>query len=131
VRPWQHVLEPLAAYLRLAEALVADPALAGPYNFGPRTHEAASVAEVIALARAAYGRGETQFGADDAGPHETGRLTLEVARARTQLGVDARWPLAEAVERTMRWYAAQEAGADAATLCAEDIRAFTDGAPAG
>jgi CDP-glucose 4,6-dehydratase len=49
-RPWQHVLEPLAAYLRLAQRLWEQPGLAGAYNFGPLPHEAASVKHVIELA---------------------------------------------------------------------------------
>ncbi|HSN32018.1 MAG TPA: CDP-glucose 4,6-dehydratase [Ideonella sp.] len=120
VRPWQHVLDPLAGYLRLAESLWQQPELAGAYNFGPRTDEAASVAEVVALARAAYGRGEWQ--ADDAtGPHETHWLALEVEKSRQTLGVAARWSLAEAVGRTMRWYRRLADGADARALCEADL----------
>ncbi|MFY8051770.1 MAG: CDP-glucose 4,6-dehydratase, partial [Armatimonadaceae bacterium] len=43
VRPWQHVLEPLRGYIELAEKLHETPSLAGAYNFGPRTHMAATV----------------------------------------------------------------------------------------
>ena len=42
--------------------------------------------------------------AEEGAPHEAGRLALEVARARDELGVAARWTLAEAIDRTMRWY---------------------------
>lgn len=121
IRPWQHVLDPLAGYLRLAETLWRSPALADAYNFGPRTDEAASVGAVIALARAAYGVGEWSVDAEEAGPHEAGRLALEVARARAVLGVASKWDLAEAVARTMRWYRRQHDGADALALCDADI----------
>ena len=123
VRPWQHVLEPLAAYLRLAEALWARPALADAYNFGPRTDEAATVGTVIGLARAAFGRGETAFGDGSDGPHEAGWLALEVAHARTALGVEPRWALREGVERTMHWYRDFDAGGDARALCEADLAA--------
>jgi CDP-glucose 4,6-dehydratase len=121
IRPWQHVLDPLAGYLRLAETLWQSPALANAYNFGPRTDEAASVGAVIALARAAYGVGDWTADAEEGGPHEAGRLALEVARARAELGVAARWSLGEAVERTMRWYRNQRDGASALALCEADI----------
>ena len=124
IRPWQHVLDPLAGYLRLAEALWHDPVLAGAYNFGPRTDEAATVGDVIRLARAAYGSGEWRAETDPAAPHEAGRLALEVAHAREVLGVAARWPLAEAIFRTMRWYRRVGEGASAAAQCAEDLDAF-------
>jgi len=121
IRPWQHVLDPLAGYLCLAERLWRSPALADSYNFGPRTDEAASVGQVIALARDAYGVGEWRADAEADGPHEAGRLALEVARARTELGVAARWSLGEAIERTMRWYRNQRDGASALALCEADI----------
>jgi CDP-glucose 4,6-dehydratase len=120
IRPWQHVLDPLAGYLRLAERLWHAPNLAGAYNFGPRTDEAATVGSVVALARAAYGAGEWRAEAD-AGPHEAGRLALEVARARAVLGVAPCWALPEAVRRTMLWYRALADGASAGTLCEADI----------
>jgi CDP-glucose 4,6-dehydratase len=53
-RPYQHVLEPLAAYLCLAERLWADPTCAGAYNFGPLPHEAATVGYVVKMASDAY-----------------------------------------------------------------------------
>jgi CDP-glucose 4,6-dehydratase len=130
VRPWQHVLDPLAGYLRLAELLWQAPGLADAYNFGPRTDETASVGEVIRLALAAYGSGDWRDEAEHGAPHEAGRLALEVARARDVLDVTSRWPLAEAVERTMRWYRRLGDGASAASLCGEDIDAHGQAAAA-
>lgn len=124
VRPWQHVLEPLAGYLRLAERLWSDAALAGAYNFGPETRDASSVGQVLDLARAAFGRGEVQFGDGREGPHEAAWLALDAARARQTLGVQPRWALADAVARTMQWYAAQVNGRQARELCGADIDAF-------
>jgi CDP-glucose 4,6-dehydratase len=121
IRPWQHVLDPLAGYLHLAERLWHAPNLAGAYNFGPRTDEAATVGAVVALARAAYGSGEWRSESDEAGPHEAGRLALEVARAHAVLGVAPRWDLPEAVQRTMRWYRRIADGESARALCEADI----------
>lgn len=123
-RPWQHVLEPLSGYIKLAENLWQQPALAGAYNFGPETHEAATVREVVQLAQSAYGRGQVTWGDGSQGPHEAGWLTLEIAKARTLLGVKPRWSLAEAVQRTMRWYRLQLEGAGARAACEEDFAAY-------
>ena len=120
-RPWQHVLEPLAGYLVLAQTLWAQPALAGAYNFGPNTHEAASVRTVVELAQAAFGRGETIWGDGTEGPHEAGCLALEIAKARNVLGVEPRWSLTESVRRSVGWYREQLVGADACALCLKDI----------
>ena len=123
-RPWQHVLEPLAGYLLLAERLWAERDIAGAYNFGPQTHEVASVREVVLLARKSYGTGEVIWGEENEGPHEAGWLALEIAKAQHELGVTPRWPLREAVRRTMEWYRRQHDGDKARDLCASDIADF-------
>lgn len=124
IRPWQHVLEPLSAYLTLAEQLWANDEGVGAWNFGPDTHEAATVRAVVELAQQAWGGGDVRWGDGTSGPHETDWLTLEVAKARTTLGVRPRWSLREAVTRTVRWYYAQRDGADARALCMADLDAF-------
>jgi CDP-glucose 4,6-dehydratase len=123
IRPWQHVIEPLAAYLRLAERLTANPMLAGAYNFGPHTHEAATVETVIEIARKTFGGAAVQYGNDD-GPHEARFLTLETAKARSVLGVAPNWTLEQSIERTMRWYQRYLRNGDAYQLCTEDLDAW-------
>jgi CDP-glucose 4,6-dehydratase len=124
IRPWQHVLEPLAGYLILAERLWDTPDLAGAYNFGPETGAAATVREVIELARKSYGQGQVTWGDGSEGPHEAGWLALDIAKARTTLGVVPQWSLVEAIERTMSWYRCQTEGADARELCFSEMIAF-------
>lgn len=121
IRPWQHVLEPLASYLDLAESLWQSPQLAGAYNFGPPTHEACTVKELIEQARSAYGQGTVLYGEQSDGPHEAGWLALETAKARVTLNSKPRWSLNESVHRTMDWYRTQQAGADARKLCETEI----------
>ncbi|CAB3630913.1 CDP-glucose 4,6-dehydratase [Achromobacter pestifer] len=124
VRPWQHVLEPLAGYLRLAQSLWTRPELAGPYNFGPPSQDTATVHDVVELARAAYGSGDVSYGQSGNGPHEAGLLALDTSRARAVLGVQARWTLAQGVAETMQWYRAWHEGADARALCDAQIAAY-------
>lgn len=124
VRPWQHVLEPLAGYLTLAQKLWQQSDLAGAYNFGPQTGEATTVREVVELARAAYGGGEARYRDDLDSPHEAGWLALEITKVRVALGVSPKWGLTESVRRTMAWYQAQQQGADARILCEAEIAAY-------
>jgi CDP-glucose 4,6-dehydratase len=124
IRPWQHVLEPLAGYLSLAEKLWQAPELAGAYNFGPETHAAATVRQVIELARAAYAQGTVEWGDGSEGPHEAGWLALEIAKSRNTLGVLPRWDLKQSIARTMDWYRELAAGRSAAALCQHDIVDF-------
>jgi CDP-glucose 4,6-dehydratase len=118
------VLEPVCGYLKLAEALWAQPALAGAYNFGPRTDEAATVRRVVEQARQAWPGARVQWGDGHEGPHEAGWLALEVAQARDRLGVVPRWSLQQAVDRTIAWYRGLQEGQTAAALCNADIDAF-------
>ena len=124
IRPWQHVLDPLAGYMSLAQKLFEQPALAGAYNFGPQTDQAATVRDVVELACSAYGSGVTSYENNRNGPHEAGWLALEVAKARVTLGVAPHWSLTEAVNRTMAWYRAQHEGVDARALCETEIAGY-------
>lgn len=129
VRPWQHVLEPLSAYLVLAEALWHGSALEGPYNFGPAAHEAATVRCVVELAQRIWGSdAAVRWGTGVAGPHEAQLLSLETARARKVLGVTPRWGLEQSVARTVHWYRAVLSDGGALDLCHADIEAFEAGA---
>ncbi len=121
IRPWQHVIEPLAAYLSLAEQLWQDPAKAGAYNFGPHTAEVVTVRALVELAQPAFGRGESFFAPRSDGPHEAGTLTLEIAKAGSVLIVRPRWAVAQAVQRSMSWYKRFAEGQPARGLCLADI----------
>lgn len=128
-RPWQHVLEPLCGYLRLAETLWEQPALAGAYNFGPQSNQLASVKKVIELASSPNEYCAVSYENNTIQPHETNTLALETAKARTVLGLQPCWSLAESVTRTMAWYRAQQAGADARDLCLAEMVAFEGATP--
>ena len=124
IRPWQHVIEPLAAYLVLAEQLWQDPAKAGAYNFGPQTAELTTAGELVQMAQAVFGCGEYMLAPQAQGPHEAASLTLEIAKARDVLGVRPYWSVAQAVQRSMAWYRNFSEGAEARSLCLADIAAY-------
>jgi CDP-glucose 4,6-dehydratase len=118
----------LCGYLRLAEVLWVQPQQAGAYNFGPATQDAANVRSVIEQARQVWGGSDVHWGEGNDGPHEAGWLALEVAKAREVLGVQPRWSLQQAVQRTFRWYKGLGEGASAQTLCTADLQAFLEDA---
>jgi CDP-glucose 4,6-dehydratase len=125
VRPWQHVLEPLAGYLRLAQCLWHDPMLAGAYNFGPDTHESATVKEVISIARDIFGEGDVEWGDGSDGPHEAGLLALDTTRSAQKLGITPRWGLYDSVHHAIDWYRRHmSCGERAGHLCESDISVF-------
>jgi CDP-glucose 4,6-dehydratase len=123
-RPWQHVLEPLLGYMTLAEQLYKQPELAGSYNFGPHTNQAATVRKVINTALNIYGSGEVNWHETPEGPHEAGLLMLDTSKSESLLSIKPRWSLAETLERTLSWYRAEHQGETARALCEADINAY-------
>lgn len=132
VRPWQHVLEPLAGYLLLAESLVVrGQRHACGWNFGPDADATATVRTVAELAVRAWGARAAWVGDPGPHPHEAHVLMLDASRARATLGWAPRLTLGRAVVDTVEWYHAQAAGADAESLCLEQIARYGAPAPVG
>lgn len=127
VRPWQHVLDPLAGYLVLAERLWQDADHAQAYNFGP---DAADQRPVRALVEAAltHWPGTWEDTSDPSAPHEAGRLTLATDKAQAELGWTPRWPFAQTVAHTIGWYRTVHDGADPRATALAQIAAFQEGA---
>ncbi len=107
VRPWQHVLEPVAGYLMLAERLYAEGSRwAGAWNFGPSDDAAAPVSVVAELMIKHWGKGRWQHLAEADAPHEAHYLRLDCAKARALLGWQPALALEEAIAMTVEWYRA-------------------------
>lgn len=133
VRPWQHVLEPLAGYLRLAEYLLAPAGgeWAQAWNFGPDASGDATVGEVVETLARLWGTGAwVEFTPSINHPHEAGLLRLDSTLARTVLGWKPRWALAQALAQTATWYQAWIEGADMTALSLDQIRAYQTVNPA-
>jgi len=104
-RPWQHVLEPLAGYLRLAEKLAAAPArFSGAWNFGPAPEDCREVAWIVRQIVRLWGNGTWQVTGDSEQLHEAGRLHLDNRKAVSELGWQPAWDLAVGLEKTVAWY---------------------------
>ncbi len=125
IRPWQHVLEPLKAYIILAQQLVVNPEFACAYNFGPDFEEAASVRQVIELAQKIWGEHSAiHWDQNESGMHEAGTLRLDTSKSQNELGIRQVWSIDQAVERTVEWYKKQNQGSAALYLCDCDINSF-------
>lgn len=126
-RPWQHVLDPLCGYLILAEKLWINPDYEGAYNFGPQSHEASTVKDIISMAHAYYGKGDILFESEENGPHEAGWLALEISKAREVLNFQPSYHLHQAVQMTIDWYKMYYAGKSALELSISQINEYESG----
>ena len=127
IRPWQHVMEPLHGYIRLAEQLLThDPKFATAYNFGPHDDDARPVEWIAEKMTGFWGDG-AKWVLDDSdapGVHEAGYLKLDASRAKTDLAWRPRLPLGEALDWLVQWYRAHDAGADMQTFSLRQIETY-------
>ena len=126
IRPWQHVLEPLAGYLALAQRLVCDGhPFAEAWNFGPHETDARSVSWIVEyLAKLDGSLRWTLSGSEKF--HEAGLLKLDSSRARTLLSWEPRWSLSKALEATLEWHREWRAGTDMSAVCREQIATYLE-----
>lgn len=109
IRPWQHVLEPLAGYLFLAAKMMCEDncgtiTLESAWNFGPLPAETATVLDIIQRFYAIWGSGETKYDPILTQVPEAALLRLSSEKAITHLGWKPIWNLSETVEKTASWY---------------------------
>lgn len=127
VRPWQHVLEPLAGYLRLAQALVETPDSAPQaVNFGPPADAFLTVAELLDAFAPHVPEGRSWIPDPAEQPPEAGHLTLDHGLATRTLGWQPRLTTAQTVDWTARWYSGWRAGQDARALTLSQIEQYQD-----
>jgi len=129
-RPWQHVLEPLAGYILLAQRLVNDgQRFAGAWNFGPAEEDAKPVRWVLDHLRSRL-EGTGWQAADGPQAHEAQQLKIDSSKAKVELGWHPRWRVAQALDRTIEWHLAWRQGRDVRGLCLKQIEAYEQAAAA-
>ena len=124
-RPYQHVLEPLLAYLLIAAGQYEKPELADAYNVGPEECDCVTTGELMDIFCKAWGNGASWESHAIDQPHEADFLALDCSRMKRVFGWRPRWHIAEAVRRTCEWAKADLHGEGRACM-EEQIRIFTD-----
>jgi CDP-glucose 4,6-dehydratase len=124
IRPWQHVLDPLAGYMQLAQLLYEGATdVEDAFNFGPDPGDLRSVRVLVETALSRW-PGTWRAASDAEAPHEAGRLFLATEKARATLGWEPRWAFAKSVERTMEWYRRVHEGTDPRAFTLTQIDAY-------
>ena len=120
-RPYQHVLEPLCAYLMIAMRQYEDNRFSGNYNVGPDDRDCVTTGELADLFCASWGDGMRWINKYDGGPHEANFLKLDCSRIKSVFGWKSVWRVSEAVERTVAWSRVYEAGEDVTGVMGRQI----------
>ena len=102
-RPYQHVLEPLGAYLLIAQKQFEDASLAGYYNVGPDEKDCITTGRLASLFCEMWGDGAEWKTQGDNGPHEANFLKLDCSKIKAVLGWRPAWNVKTAVEKTVEW----------------------------
>jgi CDP-glucose 4,6-dehydratase len=124
VRPWQHVLEPLAGYILLAEKLYKyGPKFSSAWNFGPDRKEAKTV-EYIVEALCEKWEGSSYSIDAAAHPHEAGYLYLDITKAKKLLGWKPKWPLDTALDKVVEWTKEYKNGTDMKNVSLNQIKEY-------
>ena len=124
VRPWQHVMNPLSGYLRLAEELWRTGEAARAWNFGPRGEDARPVSFVLERLVALWGDALRWEPDEAASSTEARYLALDSSLAERGLGWLPGWDLEQALERVVEWHRAQLAGEDMRRVSVGQIEQF-------
>jgi CDP-glucose 4,6-dehydratase len=131
-RPWQHVFDPLAGYMLLAEKLLQESDLGwrNAWNFGPADTRGAPVQEVVGHLVGHWNAGTKAAGAawhtqeEVTAPYEARVLGVDSAKARTALAWRPRLELGDAIAATAAWYKDQQQGADMYARSIGDIENY-------
>ena len=104
IRPYQHVMEPVCAYLMVAQEQYKNKSLAGSYNVGPDEIDCVSTGNLTDLFCKTWGEGASWETANERNaPHEANYLKLDCSKIKSVFGWHPRWHIADAIEKTAEW----------------------------
>lgn len=129
-RPYEHVLEPVAAYLMIAQAQYENAAYAGSYNVGPDDTDCLTTGDLVTLFcrkwNQSTGSSIQWINQYDGGPHEANFLKLDCSKLKSTLNWKPVWNVETAMEKIVEWSKIYFENGDAAGCMQKQIKEFTD-----
>lgn len=125
-RPYQHVLEPLYAYLMIAAMQYEDGASAGYYNVGPDDRDCFQTGALVDLFVKHWGNDVKWINHYDGGPHEANFLKLDCSKLKATFGWTPHWDLDKAIEKVVEWSKCWASGGDVRACMDKEIREFLE-----
>lgn len=128
IRPYQHVLEPLMAYLTIAAKQSEERVFAGNYNIGPDEVDCIPTGKLVDLFCLSWqkyaGEKPVWINQSDSGPHEANFLKLDCAKFKKTFAWKPVWHIDKAVDQTVKWYCAYAAGEDMKAVMKTQLEEF-------
>ena len=121
IRPYQHVLEPLFAYLMIAQRQYSDISYAGYYNVGPDVSDCYTTGKLADTFVKYWGDGASWIDRSDGGPHEAGFLKLDCTLLKNTFGWSPKWNIDTAVKYTVEWSKCWISGGDVREMMEKQI----------
>lgn len=103
IRPYQHVIEPLSAYLLIAKAQYECQEYQDYYNVGPDEKDCIATGTLVDLFCSKWGESQRWVNRYDGGPHEASFLKLDCSKIKFKLGWKPRWNIEKAIEKVVDW----------------------------
>ncbi len=125
-RPYQHVLEPVYAYLMIAAKQYEDPGYQSWYNVGPDDRDCFQTGALVDLFVKHWGEGLKWVNQYDGGPHEANFLKLDCSKLKTTFDWKPRWNLETAIEKVVEWSKIWAAGEDVRPVMDKQIKEFLE-----
>lgn len=123
-RPYQHVLEPVYAYLMIAAKQYENRKYASWYNVGPDDRDCFQTGALVDLFVKHWGGDVKWINRYDGGPHEANFLKLDCSKLKSVFGWQPRWNLDKAIEKVVEWAKVWAAGGDVRTVMDRQIEEF-------
>lgn len=123
-RPYQHVLEPLVAYLMIVQKQHEDGKYAGWYNVGPDECDCVTTGGLVDLFCQTWGDGAVWENRWDGGPHEANFLKLDCSKLKSVFGWQPRWHITDAIEKTCQWTRLWLSGGDVPAEMSREIEEY-------
>ncbi len=123
-RPYQHVLEPLIAYMMIVKFQYDDSKFEGNYNVGPDEYDCVSTSTLVELFCDFWGDGLDWINKHVGGPHEANFLKLDCSKLKTTFGWRPKWGISEAVDNTVQFYKVYLDGDDVAKCMETQIKEY-------
>lgn len=124
IRPYQHVLEAIFAYLLIAEKQYIDPSCSGYYNVGPDDCDCYQTGKLVDSFISSWGEGIKRVDKSVDGPHEAKFLKLDCSKLKKTFGWHPVWNLDTAIDKTVEWTRCWSSGSDVRKCMDDQIKEY-------